>query len=348
MQAGTIGWDIGGAHVKAALLSSAGEIVDIALYPCPLWQGMAMLEQAVAGVFAQFPRAGYRHAVTMTGELVDLFASRGEGVARIIQTMRALLGDAELLIYAGRRGFLSPDQVTERDYPDIASMNWLASASLVARNVEAGLFIDIGSTTSDILFCSGGQVRAQGVTDYERLVTGELVYTGIVRTPVMAVARQAVFNGQAMGLMAEFFATMADVYRVSGELNEAHDLSPAADGGDKTPVASALRLSRMTGFDFRPRDWPLWLAFARELKAMQGQTLLNACRRQLDRVGGLSRGCVVGAGVGRFLVSEIAGSLGYPYCDFNALFHRSPDLNGLDSGDCAPAVAVARLAFRFC
>ncbi|WP_305907590.1 hydantoinase/oxoprolinase family protein [Methylomarinum sp. Ch1-1] len=348
MQQHIIGWDIGGAHVKAALLDGEGSVVDVLLLPCPLWQGMAYLAEAVQTVLAHFSEPDCRHALTMTGELVDLFDSREQGVRRIIEAMLDYLQGKELAVYAGRRGFLSPANLSEQDCLDIASMNWLASASLAARTIDAGLFVDIGSTTTDVLLLERGSVSAIGLTDYQRLVSAELVYTGIVRTAVMAVAQQALFNGQNMGLMAEYFATMADVYRITGELNEDHDLSDTADGGAKTAEASARRLSRMTGYEFESKDWPIWLEFARQIKAVQKQQIAAACRRQMQRTTPGDDFCFVGAGIGRFLVQEIAEQLGASYLDFNQLTKQDQSKAGIDSADCAPAVAVASLAAEFC
>ena len=49
--------------------------------------------------------------------------------------------------------------------------------------------------------------------------------------------------------MNEFFATMADVQRIVGILDEADDLYPAADGQEKSVEASRRRLARMIGLD---------------------------------------------------------------------------------------------------
>ena len=70
-----VGWDIGGAHLKAALLDGKGEIINILQLPCQLWRGLNQLEAAIAVALQAFKiNPGYaRHAVTMTGELVDLF-----------------------------------------------------------------------------------------------------------------------------------------------------------------------------------------------------------------------------------------------------------------------------------
>lgn len=346
MQQTTVGWDIGGAHLKAVLLDQCGQVADIALYACPLWKGMAFLEQAAQAVLQQFQGHRCRHVLTMTGELVDLFDNREQGVRRIIEAMRDILADADLSVYAGQRGFLAPETLSAKDCLDIASMNWLASASWTARRIETGIFVDIGSTTTDILLLANGNVDALGLTDYQRLVSKELVYTGIVRTAVMGVTQHAHFKGRDMGLMAEFFATMADVYRLTGDLNEAHDQCDTADGGAKTALASARRLSRMTGYDFNEEDWPLWLDFAHNLKETQKRQVAEACREQMKRCRDISGIKWVGAGIGRFLVREIAEEAGYVYQDFNELLGQTETNAGIDSADCAPAVAVARLAFE--
>ena len=63
----------------------------------------------------------------------------------------------------------------------------------------------------------------QADTDAARLATGELVYHGVVRTPLCALAARVPFRGSAVSVMNEFFATTADVYRLTGELDPAHD-----------------------------------------------------------------------------------------------------------------------------
>jgi probable H4MPT-linked C1 transfer pathway protein len=228
MNSDMIGWDIGGAHIKAALMNNQGEITAIIQKPCPLWQGIERLKFAVNIIMRELSPAAFRHAVTMTGELVDLFENRDDGVKKIIDTLNELLPSAEILIYAGKLGFVDSERVSREHYEAIASANWLASASYAAQQVDNGLFIDIGSTTTDILLLDKGHVFAEGYTDYQRLISQELVYTGIVRTAVMAVAQSVQDDGRDVGLMAEYFATMADVYRVTGEINEWHDQTETA------------------------------------------------------------------------------------------------------------------------
>jgi probable H4MPT-linked C1 transfer pathway protein len=340
----SVGWDIGGAHVKAAVIKD-GEIIAVYQQPCPLWKGLDQLHRAVNAIMPELAGSN-RHAITMTGELVDLFDNRDDGVRQIIQTMTGLLSGAEILVFAGKEGFLKPYQVEAKHYSSIASANWLASALFAAQRVGSGLFVDCGSTTTDILLLKDGQVLADGYTDYLRLISQELIYTGIVRTAVMAVTQTALDQGEKIGLMAEYFATMADVYRVTGELNDAHDQADTADGAEKTVLASARRLSRMIGCDFHPEELPRWQQFAEDIRARQLQQIQQGCVARLSLHEFPQNNPLIGAGVGRFLVKQIAVNLGRPYLDFSDLLPIAIIGSDITAADCAPAAAVAYLADR--
>jgi len=155
-----IGWDLGGAHLKAARVGESGRVDCVVQRPCPLWQGMphffTALDQALEAT-----GSASRHAVTMTGEMVDLFKTREEGVTTLVAAMRDRLPGAELRFFAGRDGWLDAEGVA-RSPARVASANWMASASLVAGRLDEGLLVDVGSTTTDLVPVSGGAVRAVG------------------------------------------------------------------------------------------------------------------------------------------------------------------------------------------
>ena len=163
-----IGWDLGGAHLKAARLDAQGCIGSVVQVACPLWQGMEQLEEALGVVLSEVG-AARRHAVTMTGEMVDLFPHRAAGVSRLAAAMHDWLSPAELRFYAGAAGFLSADQVAAHT-AELASANWLASATCVAAHRPDALFIDVGSTTIDLVPIVAGRVVARGRNDFARLV----------------------------------------------------------------------------------------------------------------------------------------------------------------------------------
>jgi (4-(4-[2-(gamma-L-glutamylamino)ethyl]phenoxymethyl)furan-2-yl)methanamine synthase len=344
MQIDVVGWDVGGAHLKAVVLDAQGRPVQVLQHPCPLWKGLDQLRSAVKELLKIIPPHLTCHAITMTGELADCFQSRAEGVEQILNAMKSVLPTVNLSVYAGSLGFLPIDSINEGHYQSIASANWLASADYAAKQCGNGLFIDIGSTTTDILVLVNGQVLAQGLTDYERLITRELIYTGVVRTAVMAIANRFFFKGHDVGVMAEYFATMADVYRLTEELDEAHDQYETADGAEKTRQASAKRLARMIGQEWQDEPLFSWSQLARSIRAEQIRTIQLGCERQLSRSCWTQPPPLIGAGVGRFLVQQLAVNMGMSYIDFNDLLPIVPETSGLSPADCAPALAVAYLS----
>jgi len=336
------GWDLGGAHVKLAVLDMHGEVQRAVQVPCELWLGLDRLETALrqaAGEGEPWPRG--LHAVTMTGELVDLFEDRPAGVAAITDTFLHTLGAGQVEMFADD-GFVPAREAAGR-WADIASANWSATASLVARLVPQALMIDAGSTTTDIIAVAGGIVHAQGRDDYSRLAQEELVYTGVVRTPVMAIAQRVPFAGQWVGVMAEYFATMADVYRVTGELDCALDQHRTADGRGKSKEESMRRLARMIGCDLGQASAARWEHLAGWLAQAQRRLVRAACDRQLSRGVLDLRAPIVGLGAGTFFVKRVAAELGRDYLDFAAVAGVAPRWR--DAIDvCGPAFAVARLA----
>ena len=264
-----IGWDIGGVHIKAAALDRHGCVVRVIQRDCPLWKGIPHLNEGLKCIATELNGSNARHALTMTGELVDLFGDRREGVLAILDAIDQQLSPATVSVFAGRHGFLSIDEISERNYEAVASANWLASGLWVAQQTESGLFADIGTTTTDLILIENNQVKVRGYTDYERMRYDELVYTGIARTPVMAIVDRVPFEGESVGVMAEHFAAMADVYRITGELPEYADQSPACDNGEKTIRGSVRRLARMIGRDLNSVDSSKWRRLARWLRERQ-------------------------------------------------------------------------------
>ncbi|BEP49256.1 hydantoinase/oxoprolinase family protein [Variovorax sp. V116] len=356
----TIGWDIGGAHVKACLLQG-GEVVDVAQWGCPLWQGLDHLARALQAASTRWPMlASAQHAVTMTGEMVDLFPDREAGVRGIAAALAAALPTrpGALHFFAGDAGWCTATDV-ERHWEHIASANWLATARHAALVFPEGVLVDIGSTTTDLIAFGNQRVLTTSRTDAERLVSGELAYHGVVRTPVCALTQRIEWRGQASHVMNEFFATTADVYRLCGELDPAHDLHPSADNAAKSLPATRQRLARMVGLDERDASAEEWLELARAWRAAQVEAIGAQLRRVLA-AHALSRDAVVvSAGCGAFLVpglaavaaeGEGAGAVPRRFAAYgsdvaNVARHAPAGTAGW-AQVCAPSVAVAALFER--
>ena len=340
----TLGWDIGGAHLKAALVDADGTALQVIQVPCALWRGLDQLEKAIDVVSAKLDHMPDQHAVTMTGELADVFIDRNEGVARISALMIEHCG-SEMRFYAGQSGLVSAREVSLYA-AEIASANWLASATYMAMQVNQGLLVDIGSTTADFILLGDGKPQIRGYSDAERMQFEELVYSGVVRTPLMALANRVPFAGEWHTLAAEHFATTADVYRLTGDLNEAEDMAETADGTGKTPEESARRLARMIGRDLHDAPISAWIGLAYAFKQIQLNTLKNAAMRNFSRHLVDYRAPIIVAGAGDFLVRDMARQLKRKYLEASHMISAHNDETRSWAGVCLPAYAVAYLAAK--
>jgi len=333
-----IGWDVGGAHLKAVLLDNDGQVLAATQVYCPLWRGLRELEFAIDNVLLDF--SADHHIVTMTGELADIFANRRDGVLKIAAILSSKL-HGKVRYYAGSSGFVNDDAI-EQHCADIASMNWLASVQYVARKVPKALFVDIGSTTTDIALIDNGMPQVIGFTDAARMQCDELVYTGVVRTPLMAMAQKIPFAGKMTNVAAEYFATAADVYTLTGELGLAENMAETADGADKTVQASTRRIARMIGCDADDAPASLWMELAHSFKSVQLDQIRHALLKQMSLLKDSSGLKVIGAGTGAFLVAELAKQLGLEYRAVTEFIAGGEA--GKMAAVCFPAYAIAYLA----
>lgn len=336
-----IGWDLGGVHVKAALVRNGG-VETVVQAPCRLWRGLPALDET----FAQLPdwaRAEAHHVVTMTGELTDCFADRQDGVTQLAGWAGRTLPGA-VRIYGGRAGLLDPDMAPAHAAA-IASANWHATAALIGHHLADALLVDIGSTTADLIPIVSGQPAATGYSDAERLETGELVYTGVIRSHLVALSDHAPFQGRRTRLMAETFATTADIYRILGDLPEGADQQHSVDLKGKSLPESETRLARIVGRDHREGSAADWRALAAHFSESQMRLLHDAAALLLSRPDLPADAPLVVCGAGRFLAERLAARLGRPAVAFTDLIAENLAEAGADwASTCGPAVAVALLA----
>jgi (4-(4-[2-(gamma-L-glutamylamino)ethyl]phenoxymethyl)furan-2-yl)methanamine synthase len=334
----TVGFDVGGAHLKAARVE-AGRVVAATTIAMPLWQGLDRLASALDEA-ARFCGECDLFAFTMTGELSDIFPSREAGVATLLDRIAQHFPGSGKLIYAGRAGFVGIDEAA-RMAVDVASANWHATATLVAGNIGDALFVDMGSTTTDIIAVREGRVCNTGYTDAERLASGELVYTGFTRTFLFGVTASAPVRGRLTPLMNEYFASMADAHRILEVLDEADDKHPAADGKEKTVAGSMARIARMVGRDAAELADREWRDIARWFSEQQLRTVHDAAFRVS---GGLADDApVIAAGTGRWQIGRLARRMERPCVDLADIIPADDHVR-IEASNAAAATAVALIA----
>jgi (4-(4-[2-(gamma-L-glutamylamino)ethyl]phenoxymethyl)furan-2-yl)methanamine synthase len=324
--------DIGGANTKAAWLD--GESLRTVSRPFEVWRDRAALSAVLRDVAAEVA-GGPAHAVaiTMTAELSDAFRTKREGVAFVLDAAQDALG-AGLLRVLTTAGELVPVDAARARPWDVAAANWAATALAVADAHPDALLIDVGSTTADVVPIAAGRVAATAHNDLERLLAGELVYTGVLRTNLAAIAPRVPVRGGWCPVSSECFAISADVHLVLGHLApESYDC-PTPDGRPATLAFARERIARLVCADAEQLDAGEVDVIAAFLYGEQLRRLEDAARRVQRQLP--PDAPVVAVGSGAFLGREIAARLGRSVAD-------APVPWGATGGAAAPAAALAAL-----
>lgn len=295
MTLSVLGLDIGGANLKAA--HTEGTALS---RPFLLWQNPDRLAGALQNIVHVMPGFDLL-AVTMTGELCDCYETKRQGVAAILDAVEAVAQGKRLLIWqapsvtqSDRQGRFVDTVAARRTPWQTGAANWLALATFCGRWAADGpaLHIDIGSTTTDIVPLMDGRPVPRALHDPDRLRYGELVYTGVRRTPLCALLGPVV--------AAELFATTLDVYLVLGYIAEDECNNTTADGRPATKAAAYGRLARMICSDGETSSRSDILALAAQAAQRQAEIIAEAMTRAASVLPDQSRQIIL-SGEGEFL-----------------------------------------------
>jgi (4-(4-[2-(gamma-L-glutamylamino)ethyl]phenoxymethyl)furan-2-yl)methanamine synthase len=302
-----------------------------------MWKERGRLVDALRRIRGMRPDCR-RFVATMTGEIADCFSSRLAGVREIVAAFEAACVGCEARIYLVDGTLVSPTEAVAR-FREAAASNWHAVATFAAAlaSPSSGLLIDVGSTTIDIIGIGNGQAQPVGFDDVARLASGELVYTGVERTPVAAVVQELPWRGRLHPVARERFADTQDAWLLLGlPLNPAND---TADGRPLDAPSAAARLARMLLLD--PEDFTADDAqTAAEFLAQAQTRLVAGCMQQVaERAGGPPH-VVVLSGHGGPLAMRCLRSLGWHDGRVVSLEHEA----GEAASRVGPAHALARIA----
>ena len=238
------GWDIGGVNLKAVRVAG-GHVAAVRSRPFELQRA----PEALVPLLRELARdlgsgVSDPQVVTMTAELSQLFRSKREGVAFVLDAVTAAFPEPLVHVLQVEGPFLPVARAREAPLA-VAAANWSATARFVGSHWPDALLIDVGSTTTDIIPIVAGRPAAIGHTDPERLRSSELLYSGAVRTPAEALASEVCLAGAVSGVSAEGFALAGDVHLWRGDLaSEDYCVTPP-DGRPATRPYARERLARV-------------------------------------------------------------------------------------------------------
>jgi probable H4MPT-linked C1 transfer pathway protein len=247
-----LGYDIGGANTKAALLCvKEGKIINakVAVEYFPIWKKPKKLTEVILNLKQQLGASSLDGVgLTMTAELSDAYQTKREGVNDILNFVSKAFPDVPIFVLN-----ISAELITlveaKQEPLDIAAANWAATGWLVAKKLKNCVILDVGSTSTSIIPIINSTVVALGKTDLDKLICGELVYTGSLRTNVAAIVHSIPIKNVVATVASELFALSGDVHLVLGNINEDEYSSETADGRGKTIPEALARIARVVCAD---------------------------------------------------------------------------------------------------
>ena len=245
------GFDIGGANTDLAVIDfEDGEIknIEVDFAYLPMWSDNDELSRVLLELIDSICSVSEIDAVgiSMTAELVDAYDTKKEGVLDVVEKCEKTFECP--IAYVGIDGMLSKDEI-EMTPLKAAAANWVATAQIATLISDNCIFIDTGSTTTDIIPIKDGKECALGKSDFDRSATGELVYTGTLRTNLASFLDTVELNGKEYRVASELFAQTADVYTVLDLITQDDYICDTFDGEGKSKIECARRIARVVCAD---------------------------------------------------------------------------------------------------
>ena len=342
----SIGLDIGGAHLKACLIKNDKilKLSKVELFKTPIWESRNTLVSALKKIAKKWAVVeDVQINIAMTAEMTDCFKNRREGVRKILSIINKTFSFEKLKIYStnGLKDF----NITFKNYKEIASSNWHATADTLSKIERNCFLIDIGSTTTDIIPIQFGNILSPtSSTDFSRLQKGELVYLGVCRTSLSSIRSQLLFRSKMTNIMRENFASTADLFRLTKQLNPKYDLYPTFDGKDKTRFATRQRLARLIGLDTDDVTVEEINALAQQIKQIFVSEIIENLKKVRFQYNMSSKTPIIITGSGKFLAKEIRNQLNCQTKIYSDLFSNRitiPRSKIDDVDSCATAFSLA-------
>ncbi|PPR37367.1 MAG: hypothetical protein CFH26_00776 [Alphaproteobacteria bacterium MarineAlpha6_Bin4] len=325
-----IGWDIGGAHVKAIIIDFKKKKLKSSQIYCPIWKNLNNLKKAIKLTKKKLGKCDY-HSVTMTAELSDAFINRKRGSKYIIKLTSKILNTKKTFFY-NKNKFIKKNIALKKT--NINSLNWHAIGNFISNFYPNSILVDIGSTTTDIIPIKNKKIISKGSSDYKRLNYNELLYIGVIRSPIHAVEKKK-------KIIYENFANLSDVYRILNKIPKKNDLAPTLDNKDKNKHSNARRIARVYGKDYKKKDFERWKKVASKIEKKQ----INILKKNISKIkkeNFKNDVPIIGAGVGKFLLKDACKKKKYYPFESNI-----KNTNSNKVVNCETAVSVAILLKKY-
>ncbi|MEM4733749.1 MAG: hydantoinase/oxoprolinase family protein [Candidatus Bathyarchaeia archaeon] len=312
-----LGLDIGGANTKACLIRiKQSKVKDIRITSeyFPVWKAPTKLLHLLSTLRKKATSEVKLDCIglTITAELSDAYQTKRDGVNHILTCVAEAFADARIFVLDVEAS-LKPIDFAKEEPLSVAAANWAATGWLVSQLIKTCIIVDTGSTSTSIIPIVNGQIAAAGKTDLEKLINGELVYTGSLRTNIAAIVNFIPLRGSKARVSSELFAQSGDVHLILGNITEKEYTTETADGRGKTRLEAMARLARVVCADIEMLTEQEIIQMARYIYSKQVEQIAEGLSEVYSRVKTLTTNeiPVVVTGIGKeFLARAAAEKIG--------------------------------------
>ena len=334
------GFDIGGANTDLAVIDfEDGEIknIEVDFAYLPMWSNNDDLSHVLVELIENICPVSEIDAVgiSMTAELVDAYDTKKDGVLDIVKKCEETFTCP--IAYVGVDGMISKSEI-EKDPLKAAAANWIATAQIATLISDNCIFIDTGSTTTDIIPIKEGHECAIGKSDFDRSATGELVYTGTLRTNLASFLDKVELNGKEYRVASELFAQTADVYMVLDLITEDDYICDTFDGEGKSIIDCARRIARVVCADLEMLSMDDIVAMSEVIHQKQIAQIADGLKQVVETQG---LDLIVTTGLGKDILDRPAAEL------LGLKVKSMGDILSDDECTVAPAVGTAVMMEKF-
>lgn len=246
-----MGLDIGGANTDCAIIELNDENNQIKSIKkskkyLPMWIKNDKLNECLQDLSKEDIDSIDIICVSMTAELSDAYETKIEGVLDISKKVHDTFSD-KIIKFVTFEGLKTYEEIQEN--PLIAAAaNWIGTANAIKHIKNNCIFMDMGTTTTDIIPLINKENVAKH-TDVERLGSGELVYTGMLRTNLATIVHEIPINNINTTVSSELFTITADIHRILGHITQEEYTCDTPDKKGKDIVSCKRRLCRLVCAD---------------------------------------------------------------------------------------------------
>ncbi len=311
-----LGLDVGGANLKYVLVNVEDNkhvLECVCREYFPLWRkGKGALEERLRRL-SEDVKPDYA-SICMTAELCDIYSSKTEGVVHVVEKCCEAFGPEKTFFITSDIELVDSEKALKNPLK-VAAANWAASAWLVSRLCRDCIFTDIGSTTTTIILILDNRPHICGRTDPEKLICGELVYIGTLRTSVTEIVDRLPYKGNISRICREYFSIMADVNLLLGKIDIREYYIDTPDGRGKTVRDAALRLSRVACSSLEYLSIDEIIEMARYVYDSAISKIVEALIQVRTRAGASGKDprtlTLITAGIGEFMLKDAGIRAGF-------------------------------------